>query len=329
MGGLSAATVETDPVGAMAITLPTGSDSAVSVSFHRPPEFQGRIAGITENEDQATITFTSLPAWTANQFVYSAGVQPNHYYMLVASGTQEGEFFTVVSNTANSVTVNLDANTLALTQSDGVHGQGMGDYVAIIPNWSLATLFSSIEVDNVRVFFFSDQLPGINMSASAIYRYDGGQGMWVQGNVDANDTPLKPGQSLVVRNQTGEALNWITAGNVPMTKWAELVGTLASNVAQDNRISLMSPIEISLENSGLGNHNDRLFEFDNDFIGINKSATAIYRYDAEASPAGWYQGNVYVGDSVYLKPNLGYVLRRSAESDPALEFWRGTPPYLD
>lgn len=186
MLNLSAATVETDPVGAMAITLLGNSDTVVSIPFHRPIEFEGKIQSIAngaEGSDSAVITVTTSPGWTPNQFVYNGDAQPNTYYVLVASGQNEGMYYTVTANGSNTLTIDTAGDDLSGIQSDSQHGPGMGDIIRLIPYWTLDTLFpegrglhvTTIHGDRPSEVLFPDySKKGTNLTASEAYYYYSG-----------------------------------------------------------------------------------------------------------------------------------------------------------
>jgi len=75
--------VASEPVGFTTTSCLGNSDTLVSLSFTRTPEFIGAILSVSGNPAN-TITVTGTP-WTPNQFVYVAGSQPKHYYVLIGS----------------------------------------------------------------------------------------------------------------------------------------------------------------------------------------------------------------------------------------------------
>ena len=64
----------------------------------------------------STLTINGSPSWTNNQFVYAAGTQPKHYYVLIGNGgaanPKEGHIYTVISNGGNTLTVNTSFDNL-------------------------------------------------------------------------------------------------------------------------------------------------------------------------------------------------------------------------
>ena len=85
IGGLSLSaqtTVTTDPVGFTTTSCVGNSDTYLGIPFTRPPEFTGTVQSANAN----TLTINGTPGWAVNQFVYAAGTQPKHYYIVVGNG---------------------------------------------------------------------------------------------------------------------------------------------------------------------------------------------------------------------------------------------------
>lgn len=96
--------VTTEPVGFMTDSLLGNSDTFISLPLIRPPAFVGGI----QSAGGTTITVPGGP-WTANQFVYAPGTQPNHYYALIGPATatnpKEGHTYAIAANGPNTLTV--------------------------------------------------------------------------------------------------------------------------------------------------------------------------------------------------------------------------------
>ncbi len=71
--------VVTDVVGFTTTSCLTNSDTLVAMPFTRPQAFVGSVVSVAGS----TLTISGSPGWTTNQFVYVAGTQPNHYYVLI------------------------------------------------------------------------------------------------------------------------------------------------------------------------------------------------------------------------------------------------------
>ena len=115
LGNVEAQTVATDPVGAITLTLKGGSDTHVSLPFHRPVALETQAQSISGNVTAATITVSASANLTASQFVYVAGSQTNTYYLQFTSGSRNGMYYTVTTNDGSTITVdpNGDAGLVA------------------------------------------------------------------------------------------------------------------------------------------------------------------------------------------------------------------------
>jgi len=96
---LGQSTILTDPVGFVSGTCPTGSDTYIAAPLTRAPEFVGTVASVSGT----TITVSGSAVLTTNQFVYTSGTQPNHYYVLI--GPNPVALAGTVSTTQGSKTI--------------------------------------------------------------------------------------------------------------------------------------------------------------------------------------------------------------------------------
>lgn len=340
-------TVTTDPVGFVQLSLPGQSDTRVSVPFTQAPAFVGTVQSTSSN----TITFSGTPGWTANQFVYASGVQPNTYYALIGTagtsdttGTmpKEGSIYTITANTANTLTLNVNGDNVSIVSE--------GTQISIIPYWTLATVFPASNANvsftpstsplllQTQLMFLNYAAVGINASSANIYYFYNGAWrlMGDSSSTDHSNDVILPNVYFTVRNPT-TTTNLVALGTVPM-------GTIGVNLVtqssgqQDNYLSLLRPIGVSLENSGLISSgafsasasplmlSDCLFVFDNTQVGFNKSASEIYYYYNN----GWRQmGQSSSTDfgSTLLPVGSGFVIRKAAVANGPTQVWQHTPPY--
>ena len=123
----------TDPVGFTTTSCLAPSDTYVSIPFTRPSEFTGTVQSASGN----MLTINGTPGWANSQFVYAAGSQPNHYYVLIGNGgttnPKEGHIYQITGNGPN--TLLIDAT------SDNLTGIVASTQVTVIPYWTLATIF--------------------------------------------------------------------------------------------------------------------------------------------------------------------------------------------
>src|SRR5690242_5857856 len=179
----------------------SNSDTLVSIPFTRVPEFTVTIDSVSG----AVITVDGTPGWTTNQFVYAAGVQPKHYYVLMgpvspgsssslpgrnggklkpkfrqtivtpaaATNPKEGHAYAVVANTDNTLTVD--------TSKDNLTGIPAGTQATLIPNWTLNTVFPATDQNvsftpttqtrsfKTEILIPNYAAPGVNQAFSTVY----------------------------------------------------------------------------------------------------------------------------------------------------------------
>ena len=340
----SAQTATTDPVGFTTTTLLGNSDSFIALPFIRPAAFVGGISSAAGT----TITVSGSP-WTANQFVYVAGTQPNHYYALVGAASvanpKDGHTYPIISNTTNTITVILG--------QDNLTGIPANAQLSVIPNWTLATAFPSTDQNvsftpttssaqyktQVRVpdvsaaginlpyanYFFSNNVDGTS----------GNIGWRLVGDNTTNhgDDALVPDSHFVVRNLNGApTLPLVTLGGVLTKKLTVPLVTSASS-QQDNPVGLLRPLDVALNATGLKiadgsfSASDQLLLFNNAVAGFDKAPSATYVQSAAATNGPWR----LLGDTVndrgndLISASTGFIVRKAVGSgQPA--FWTNNFP---
>jgi len=243
---------------------------------------------------------------------------------LIRTGSDEGDIYTITGNTADSVTLDLQGGSLA--------GLNAGDLVAIIPYWTLGTVFPggqgvhpSVSAGNrsTEVLFPDLGGTGVNLTTARSYYFLNGAWRQVgQGNLNKNDDVVAPDMFVWVRHNVPTGTELVARGSV-LSSGIRLGVRLNSGIKQDNLIALPRPGPVSLSQSGLiesgafrpsisaGNRLDELFIFDNTTLGKNKSAAATYYY----LNGGWRKvgsGNTDVGGDIVFQPGTGVILRSGA-----------------
>jgi uncharacterized protein (TIGR02597 family) len=309
-------------VGFNTITALGNSDTRFSVPLHRPSAFQG----VVESVSGSVITISGLPGWTANQFVYSAGVQTNTYYVSVVSGNKEGMYYRVTANAADVGTP--DTTTLTVDTGgdviDGGAGVLNGDGLQIIPYWTFATLCpgqqgvtattSATGAGSLtRVLIPDLSTPGINLAANGIYYYYSGTGFGGPGwrrsgggltTIRDND-PISPDVYVIIRQDGVVTSAVVTAtGTVPTGDRRYVLGTISPDVEQDNPVAVDVPVPVTLTQSNLfesgaftgtasatGVGGDKLLVYDDAVAATNKAAAKTFYYYTGTSfgGAGWRQ----------------------------------------
>ncbi|MEO6567318.1 MAG: TIGR02597 family protein [Opitutaceae bacterium] len=330
---LAAAAVTSEPVGFSSVSLLPASDTFVAVTFLRPTVFAGRISSVTGN----SLAVEGAATWSAGQFVYAAGSQPNTYFILIGSGPSEGGTFMVTGNGANTITVDLAGGSL--------NGVAAGDAIRVVPYWTLGTLFpaasagvsftptSDVASLQTVVSLFAPPSVGINPEPTATFFFF--SGAWRQSgqspslnwddHVVGLHTPMK------VRNAVGGGV-LVTAGAVVMQKLALPIRTQTGG-QQDNPIALTRPVPVTLNDSGLAasgafiasatalSRADLLMVTDNTVQGINKAASAIYIYQNSAWRKLGQPLNQDFGADVVFDSAKSVSIRSAPSSDGASRFW--------
>jgi uncharacterized protein (TIGR02597 family) len=310
------------------------------VPFTRLPEFTGAISSVSGN----VITFSGTP-FSVNQYVYNAGAnQHKTYFVLIgphaSSNPNEGRFYTITSNTTNTLTVNLNGDSISGVQST--------TQALVIPYVTVGFLFPSSDVNvsfipspnaisrQTQLFLPNYSGSGINLASSVTYFYSGTT--WhttADTGGDHTDDILIPDGYFTQRNP-GTATNLTSIGAVLTKKQTIPLLTSASHKS-DNFVSMTRPIDVSLNNSGLiasgafaSSPNaiartDELFVYNNAAIGINKASSATYFY----SGGLWHTTADTSGDhgNDLIPAGTGFIIRKGTTGAGATQFWTNAPTY--
>jgi len=335
---LAQTSLTTDPVGFTTTSCLAQSDTFVSMPFTRPSEFTGTVQSAGGN----MLTINGTPGWTNNQFVYAAGLQPKHYYVLIGNGgatnPKEGHFYQITGNGSN--TLSLD------TTFDNLTGIVASTQVTIIPYWTVATIFpasdagisftptSSPPTYQTLLRFPSYSTPGINQPYAAEYYFNNGAWRLVSDGFnnppDHGDDPLLPAGYFVVRNaNTAPTLPLRALGSVLMKKVAVPLFTSHTG-KQDNAVAMIRPVDISLDATGLAPidnsfvQNDQLLLFNNARRQLDKHAYRVYTYND-----GWrLASDPAVDHGKDVIPAGSAMIVRKAVSLDSPVFWTNSPTYV-
>ena len=259
---------------------------------------------------------------------------------------KEGSYYTVTANGTNSLTVNLNG--------DSISAVAASTSVTLIPYWTLGTAFPASDAGTSYVAStgtggFSRQtqifLPnltgaGINLSsASSYYNYNGA---WriagSDGTVAYDDTVLPLSTYFTVRN-TATATTFTPTGGVYMNRITTALDTQASS-GQDNAVALPRPVSVTLNDLGLISSGafvastgtggfsraDTLLAYDNTTTGINKSSSATYYYYNGAWRLSGTDGTADYG-STAIPYGVGFTIRKAAVANGTTGFWQNTRTY--
>ena len=324
-----------EPVGFNTFNCLANSDTIIGIGFHRPSVFQGRVN--TFNGTALKVEFAETAPFVANQFVFNSTLQTNTYYVLLTSGQKVGAWVAVTANTVDTLT--LDSTGIDLA------GVAAGDTFKVIPFWTLATLFPEggglptnlgFSPANSEVQLPQSYIPGINLGILYRYYYYSGAAVggpgWRRagGGLSIVDNQIiVPDTYLVARNLTANSAPLVVSGAVQMSAVRTSLATLADGVAQDSSLSIATPVEISLAETGFyqsgafkGNNGfspvDELQVFDNTQPGMNKAVAKRYYYytGAAAGGPGWRLagGGLSLRDTETIPAGGAIIIRKKATS---------------
>ena len=343
----------TAPTGFTSVSALANSDTLYSVPLTRASEFSGTVQSVSSS----VITVTGSPGWTNNQFVYVSGTQPKTYYVLVGGGgssnPKEGHTFTIDANGSNTLTVDTTVEDLT--------GITANTEVTIIPYWTLGTV---LPASKSGVYFTATTLStslkteilvpdnnanGLNLPVTTYFFSNNVDG--TTGNVgwrivgdnftSHDDDPLLPDSYFNIRNIHGSPTRTFRGfGHVLTDKFATALQTLNSG-AQDNAVSMIRPIGVTLNQTGLSPADgsfvgttvpsqikDTLLIFNNAQVKHNKKPSAIYFYFS-GTPTGWKKkgaGTADHGNDV-IPAGSAIVIRKAQTATGATVFWTNPPTY--
>lgn len=337
------------PIGFVKLTGKKNADLPFSIPLNRSMEDGGKATSVSSN----TITVTGKN-YAINQYVYANGVQPNHYFILIVSGVLQGKSYDIISNAANTITVDPNHPTNSLAAQN----LAADDQFAIFPYWTLGTLFpngkgvpsSPDPFDPKGLILVRDASEaGIRRAPSQAYLYhDGrlGDAGWYDANdLGAgvqNDVTLPREAFYVLRNLSASDQGLCITGQVPIVAFTTEVGIIQSNQAQDSYVGAPFPIPMSLTESKLVESGafkvstdpfapkDLLITYDSAIAGIRPAASKAYLYyQVGGSDDGWYNANTLEGpldDSKIFVPGGAYIIRKAAAA-AGTTTWVAPLPY--
>lgn len=208
LGFVSASAFATT-VGYVSVTVNAGSSGVISPVFEQSPDssFVGLTSGTLE-----TVTSTTLGddqgAWATN---FPSSTEP--YFIKITSGTGEGLFFQIVSNTATLATLGGTE-----TKDPTAFGIGNGDSYEIVPGETLASEFALADVIEGASAGVADQVFVYNQGAGSwTGNFRDTNGDWKSGFLTTNTTVLRPDQGVFfVRYDDGSsgAITLLSSGSV-------------------------------------------------------------------------------------------------------------------
>jgi uncharacterized protein (TIGR02597 family) len=227
------ATATTDPVGFTTINVRAKSTAAraltmVVLPMERADAFVGSCTGAVfslDGSNRTVITFSSN-LFTANQFT---GTGNQHYFRL-SNGDNAGEFSTILSNTANSITLADNLNSVLTTAST----------FAVTPYWTLGTALPNgggLQGGTSAAGATTDTLTIYNANfTGTIYFYSTTNNRWQTGPGDASNAIIPPGTGFAIERKQNSTVALVFAGSVPLGFSAVDVNGSTSGTAAKNTL---------------------------------------------------------------------------------------------
>ncbi len=338
--GFAQTSVTSDPVGFTTTSCLSNSDTYVSIPFTRPPEFTGTIQSLTTD----TMTVNGTPGWPTNQFVYAAGTQAKHYYVLLGNGSnpKEGHRFPVISNTANSLTVDTTA------AGETLSGVTANTQITVIPYWTPASIFPASDANvsftpTTSTSAYETQLlipavaPAGQYLYSATYFYssniDGSTSGWHlvgDNTTEHGDDPLSSDNYFIVRNNNNAPTLPLTAAGSVLMKALAVPLITSPMQATDNPVAIVRPVDVPLNHTGLAPgdrsfvQGDQLLLFDNATASLNKTPSKTYVFTD-----GWkLSPDLTTDHGNDVIPAGSAMLVRKGTSSTGTVFWTNYPTYV-
>ncbi|MEO7101154.1 MAG: TIGR02597 family protein [Luteolibacter sp.] len=319
-------TGRTVPAGFVALTaLGTNTDTRLSEPLARADAFVGRIASVSAS----TLTVHGSPGWSADQFVKALPGQPDTYYAQITSGSAAGSYFTVTANTADTVTLDFNGGSPALSA---------GDSFSIIPFWTLGTLYPAGDagtsfavstgalVHTTELLFLDHAYVGTSLPiASTYYHFNGAWRKFGQPTTTSfDDLAVPPDEFFIQRNKTpATTTKLVILGHVVPGALTTPINAQAGATKQDNAVALRYAGDVTLAGSNLIAsgafvastssvlHKDELLVYDNSVTGLNKSPSAVYYYYNGAWRKFAQPVTSNFGSDPVFKAGNGVVIRKA------------------
>lgn len=332
--------VTSAPVGYVATVCQGGSDTILSVPFHRPPAAAGRLDGAPADGAPGVVLTLEIDP----ELEEDALLDEPHYVLFGAGGGLEGEWFAVIGHDGPEITIDAELASVADAEA--------GDPLLVIPHWTLASLLPLGNQPTVyhsaglllserasELLFFDRETEGIQLAPNRkFFLTDEGWFEAADGFPEAGDVVVLPGQMIVIRHPQGADNTLFVARQQVFTGPFVQPVRRSEGSAQDNALAAPRPVPVSLADLDLGDdvftpsattdpaaRADELLVYDNAEAAINKQPSAIYF----RTPDGWVRDadGFPAADDVQVDGAQGLVVRKAAGVDAASLRWLNTPRY--
>lgn len=328
-------------VGFLRFDCAANSDTRVSVPFHPSPRWAGKLSVAPDDQGNGIVrlTFSGTPAFATGELTSAP-----HFLLCRDAAGPEGRHFPITAHTAT--TVDIEATLTDLT------GLGQDGLVSVIPAWTIETLFppatqttfhaSTGNLASGRgseLLLFNDTTTGSSIAPSRrLFVTSSG---WFEAGgtyAAAGTVTVAPGQAFLVRHPAGVVATSFVAMNQVYGGLVKLPVRVTQGKKQDTVIALPRPVAQTLDELDLGsvfedstdltpaNRRDELHLFDNEMIGQNKSADAIY-FRHNGSWVRDSDPSFPNADAESFEPAAGFLIRKASGANNAPLLWSNAPLY--
>ena len=342
----SESAASSEPVGIHTLVIRGASDTVLSLPMEQLPVFFGLVRAVTATSVTVAAGVTPdgtrlSPGWSANQFVYDVAAGQRRTFLLeFASGALKGACYKITANDLSTVTLETEGDDL--TAHPRLGAVAVNDAVRIYPFWRVRDVFSPAGAPLIEArpnpaepkddLLFPSQFPiGINKAPSMTIYYLAGQGWRAAGSgaEDFSDHPLRPNQGFIVRRRNAVDLEVVNCGAAALVRSVSFVPGGDGTSANDSYISLVHPVAVTLDESGLRSadqantvirdsisdfaRQDELLAWSPNSTGFNVAPSITYYYRAGQ---GWKQvgSTTIIGGTVMLQPGAAYIVRKKAQN---------------
>ncbi|MCB1231920.1 MAG: TIGR02597 family protein [Verrucomicrobiae bacterium] len=340
-GGAEGEDFTTQAVGYNVTPCQAGSDTIVSVPFHREIVFHGALLSAPlVSGSTATLNPEGSTPLAGRDFLSTP-----HYLVFTGASVGAGLHFPVTVQSDSTVGVDLGSRDL--------QGVTTGDEFEVIPYWTLDTLFppgndtvhpsTDLLIGNrgTEILFFDRDSASINLApARKFFQTADGWKEAARGFPDASQVVISPGTSFVIRHPAGVGdTNFVPHQWVPTG--VESYDLKSSSAGpRDNHLASTRPVPVKLQDLDLAppafeesattdsaDRRDELHVFDNTVAALNRRASAVFIRIA----GHWVEdddGQTFPdADDLEIDAGAGLMIRKAATNDGATTVWVNTPRY--
>ncbi len=348
-----------NPIGFNKVVCLTNSDTIVGVPFR----IQGSMRDLVAETPAEVQGEPDLAEVQLESITLEPGALDTHY-LKFDGGTRDGRWYDITANSATSVTIDLNGDTL-----DGV---GEGDAFVITEYWTLDTLFppdqatngweehpenagewipnghaimaseGSLAFQRKTLLMLTDGFgEGINRSATKLlYILDNQWRRIGSAAEDFGNTVLYPDAAFTIRHPSTVSHPTIFRSWGEVDTSSQVVPLHTSDLGQrDAFVALPRPVDLTLSDLNLWEsgafmesagslafqRRDLLFMYDNGLQSINKSADRIFYHDGSSwREVGEGEANM---DDAELSAGSGFIIRKYEVEGGETFLWNNTTSY--